>query len=365
MKTIKDLSDWVESFAPASLAESYDNPGLVTGDPDHDITGILLTLDITEQVLDEAILKGCNTIIAHHPVIFSPIKKLTGNNFIERIIIKAIKNSLNIYIAHTNLDNIHKGVNHVIAEKTRLINTRILAPKKGLLQKLIVFCPLTHSNEVRNAIFLAGGGEIGNYDECSFNIEGSGTFRASEGTRPFVGEKNKRHQEREERIEVILPAWLTNQVLVAMKKAHPYEEVAYDLIPLLNQSADIGSGMVGDLEKPIETVSFLNNLKSVFRVPTIRCSNLVKKEIKKVALCGGSGSFLLPDAIRSGADIFITGDFKYHQFFEADQKIIIADIGHFETEQFTPEIFFDLLNKKNVNFAVRLSEINTNPINYL
>lgn len=362
---LKEITAHLESIAPLAYQESYDNAGLICGNGDMEIKAALICLDSTEAVLDEAIANGCNLVIAHHPIVFSGLKKFNGKNYVERVIIKAIKNDIAIYAAHTNLDNVHDGVNAKIAEKLGLKNCRILSPQKGKLLRLITFCPEEKAEEVRKAIFSAGAGTIGNYDECSFNSMGTGTFRAGENTDPYVGKPGEQHHEKEVKIETILPGHLESKVISAMIKAHPYEEVAYDLIPLENKHTQIGSGLVGELVEGMDEMTFMKHLKSAMKAEGIRFTALKGKKIQKVAVCGGSGSFLLPDAIRAGADIFVTADFKYHQFFDADNQIVIADIGHYESEQFTTELFYEILRKKFSTFALHLSKINTNPINYL
>jgi dinuclear metal center YbgI/SA1388 family protein len=362
---IQQAINLIETFAPPALQETYDNSGLITGHKNDLVKGILICLDSTEEVIEEAISKNCNLVIAHHPIIFSGLKKLTGSNYIERVIIKAIKNDIAIYAVHTNLDNVYHGVNKQICDKLKLVNTQILLPKKHLLQKLVVFSPESHAEEVRKAIFSAGAGSIGEYEECSFNSKGSGTFRPTKKAKPYIGEAGKISEAPEVKIEVILPKYIQNDVLKAMKQVHPYEEVAFDILPLENQHQLLGSGMIGDLRMKMDEMEFLEMVKVIFNSGCIKYTNPLNKPIKKVAVCGGSGSFLLQNAINAGADIFITADFKYHQFFDADQKILIADIGHYESEQFTAEIIYGLLNEKNANFAVCFSETNTNPINYL
>jgi dinuclear metal center YbgI/SA1388 family protein len=364
MPTVKEIISCLETFAPAQYQESYDNSGLQIGNISNEISSVLLSLDVTEEVLDEAIELGANLIIAHHPLIFSGIKRITGRNYIERVIQKAIKSDIAIYACHTNIDNVSQGVSFRMAQKLGLIGVKALRPADISLVKLVTFVPEAQAVQVRNAIFKARAGHIGNYDCCSFNLQGTGTFRPLEGTNPFSGQVGQLQLEPETRIETILPDFLTNQVVSAMIKAHPYEEVAYDIYPLKNAHPVHGSGAVGELSAAVDSATFLKTLKEVFNVPTIRHTRLVKKQIKKVALCGGSGSFLLKDARRANADIFITGDFKYHQFFEAENDIIIADIGHFESEQFTLEIFYELLMKNFSKFAVRFTKVNTNPINY-
>lgn len=361
---IKDLTDYLEQIAPLSLQESYDNAGLIVGDPSTEITGVLLCLDSTEEVIREAVKTGCNLVIAHHPIIFSGLKKLNGKNYIERTVIAAIQNNVAIYAAHTNLDNVHTGVNRKIAETLGLKDLTILSPKQQTLRKLVTFAPHTSAEKVRTALFEAGAGSIGDYDSCSFNVEGQGTFRGNENSNPFVGEVGKLHQEAETRMEVIYEKWKEKSMLQALFASHPYEEVAFDLYSLENKNPEVGSGMIGALPVPLQAAKFLELLKKSMKTACIRHTALINKGIEKVAVCGGSGSFLLNEAISAGADIFITADFKYHQFFDADNRIIIADIGHYESEQFTIELFRALILKKFPTFAVRLTEVNTNPVNY-
>lgn len=362
---VSDIIKIFEEFAPLSLQESYDNSGLLIGSKNSIITGILLTIDITENVVNEAIEHNCNFIISHHPLIFKPLKRIVGENETQRCIVNLIKNDIAVYAAHTNFDNVIEGVNAKIADKIGLTNRSVLLPMSDKLLKLVSYVPKLHAVRVRDAIFEAGAGNIGNYDSCSFNAEGFGTFKANDLAQPFVGEANKLHTEPEIKIEVILPEYAKSKVLNALLKSHPYEEPAYDLIPLQNTSNRLGAGLVGDLENEVDEVEFLNSLKKLFNSKTIRYTNLLSKKIKRVALCGGSGSFLLKNAILSGADIFISGDFKYHEFFDAENRILIADLGHFETEQYTKHIFYELITKKMPTFAVRISETKTNPINYL
>lgn len=362
---ISELCKVIERFAPLQLQESYDNAGLIIGNPQAIVTGILISLDCTEEVLEEAMQKKCNVVVCHHPIVFSGLKKITGKNYVERTVIKAIKNDIAIYAAHTNLDNVLKGVNNKIADKIGLVNRKILNPLPGGLLKLVTFCPAKQAGKVRAALFEAGAGMIGNYSECSFNIRGMGTFKAGMGADPYVGKIGEPHTEEEERIEVIFPAGVQSELVKQLLSAHPYEEVAYDIYALNNPNPYMGAGLVGELESPEAENEFLKRLKTVFKAGCIRYTHLLNKSVKKVAVCGGSGSFLLQNAIKTGADIFITGDFKYHQFFDADKRILIADIGHYESEQFTGELFYELLTKSFTTFAVRLSETCTNPINYL
>ncbi|MFM1874566.1 MAG: hypothetical protein RL266_303 [Bacteroidota bacterium] len=356
---------YLEKYAPPSLQESYDNSGLLVGDASIELTGILVSLDCTEDVIDDAISQGCNMVVAHHPIVFSGLKRINGKNYIERTVIKAIKNDVLIYAIHTNLDNVLDGVNQKFAERLGLIDTRILAPKKMLLKKVVTYAPTDHAETVRLAMCDAGAGNIGNYDQCSFNTPGTGTFRGNEKTDPFVGKKGEIHSEEEVRIEVIVPEFKLSSVLVAMRKSHPYEEVAFDVYGLENSWKEVGSGMIGELPTEMDALEFLKSLKTIMKTDCVRYTLPHKATVKNVAICGGSGSFLLGSAIAAKADVFITGDLKYHQFFDADNKIIIADIGHYESEQYTIELLAEKLAENFPTFAPRLTRVKTNPINYL
>ncbi len=362
---IRQIINCIEDFAPLSLQEAWDNSGLQVGDYDREVDSALITIDVTEEVVEDAINNGEKLIISHHPLIFSGLKRITEDSSVERIISKAIKNDIAIYSAHTNLDIVKNGVSWKMAEKVGLKEIRVLSPLSGALKKLITYVPENYSNIVRDAIFSAGAGCIGNYDNCSFNSTGFGTFRGNSDSKPFVGEAGELHVEREEKIEIIFPGYIQSKIVRSLLEAHPYEEVAYDIISLDNSQNIVGLGIIGELEEEKELDLFLEQLKTTFNCAAVRYSGERKSKIKKVAMCGGSGSSLLKGAIKSGADIFVTGDFKYHQFFENDDKIIIADIGHFESEQFTKELFYEIVTNKFSKFALRLSEIQTNPVKYL
>jgi dinuclear metal center YbgI/SA1388 family protein len=362
---VKDVARVLEQFAPLQFQESYDNAGLCIGNPDTEVTGVLICIDVTEKIINEAIDKNCNMVVSHHPLIFSGVKKITGKTYVERCIVKAIQNNIAVYSAHTNIDSVFEGVSYKMCQKLGLINCKILSPAKNCLLKLVTFVPNDYVEKVREAIFEAGAGQIGNYDKCSYNIGGFGTFRGGENTNPFIGEKGSLHVENETRIETIFPKHLQTQVISALLSSHPYEEVAFDVYPLENIYEQAGMGMIGELPKETDELSYLKEIKSTFTSGIIRYTNLLNKPVKKVAVCGGSGSSLLAEAVNKSADIFISGDFKYHQFFDANDKILIADIGHYESEQFTKEIFYDLLIKNFPTFAVHFSINNTNPINYL
>lgn len=361
---IQEITTYLESVAPPSLQESYDNAGLLTGNGQWNCTGIITTLDATEEVVLEAIEKKCNLIVAHHPIIFGGLRKITGKNYVEKTIITAIKNDIAIYAIHTNLDNMLYGVNAAIADKLGLVNRSILSPKNETLKKLYTFVPVDHAEQVRSAIFNAGAGHISNYSECSFNIAGQGTFKPGEGTNPFTGKIGIRHTEDEIKMEMIFPAWSENSILTALKSNHPYEEVAYDIISLDNTNQLVGSGLVGELPESISEKQFLTLIKERFNLSVIRHTPLLNREVRKVALCGGAGSFLIGAAIAADTDFYITGDIKYHEFFDANNRLVMADIGHYESEQYTIDLLFDILSQKFPTFAVLKTGVKTNPVHY-
>jgi len=364
MTKIKEVVDLLQQLAPLSYQESYDNSGLQTGNLHDEITGVLVTLDCTLAVLEEALAAGCNLIIAHHPVIFRPLKQLTGRSETEQIIIKAIQNNLGIYACHTNLDNVLSGVNAKICEKIGLENLKILSQKTGNLIKLVTFAPLENTNAILAAMHTAGAGQIGNYQNCSFWVSGIGNFKPGAEANPHIGEPGQQEEVAENRMEVIFPEHLKEKVVTALLAAHPYEEVAYDLYRLENANQEVGAGMLGDLPKSVPATEFMQQLKTKMQLNTVRHTNFENKQIIKVAVCGGAGSFLIKDALRAGADIFITADLKYHDFFIPEGKMILADIGHYESEVFTKEIFYENIIKKFSNFAVLKSKVNTNPVRY-
>lgn len=361
---IKDIINVLETLAPPSLQEDYDNCGLITGDPQWHCTGALTCLDVTGDVVQEAIEKKLNLIVAHHPVVYKGLKKITGKTYVEQTIITAIKNDMAIYAIHTNLDNIITGVNGRIADKLDLINRSVLVPKKQLLRKLVVFVPVDMKDALLNALFDAGAGNIGNYSECSFVTTGTGSFKAGSNTHPYTGEIGQSHHEEEARAEVIFPEWMQAQIIAAMLRHHPYEEVAYDLYNLENEYPQTGSGLLGELADGCSEAEMLEKLAGTFSLTHIRHTAFTGKTIKKVAVCGGAGSSLTKNAINSGADIYITADIKYHEFFDAEGKLLLTDIGHYESEQFTRDLLFDILTEKFPNFAVLKTGMNTNPVRY-
>ena len=348
---IKNLTHYLETIAPSSYQESYDNAGLIVGNPDEEIRGVLICLDSTEDVIEEAWSKGCNVIVAHHPIVFKGLKRFNGKNYVERVVMKAIKYDIAIYAIHTNLDNVYyNGVNGKIAERMGLINTRILAPKSGM-KKLFTFVPTDYSENVRAALFQAGAGEIPGFEHLSYASVGVGTQNGSGGA--------------EVKLEVSFPNSKQRDVVKALLSTHPSFNVPYDIISIENQNAEIGSGMIGELKRPMNERDFLRKIKKSMKAGCVRYTKLRRKKVRKVAVCGGAGGFLLKHAIAQGADVFVTADYKYHEFFDADGKIVIADIGHYESEQFTIELLYDIITKKFSTFAAHFTDLNTNPVNYL
>lgn len=364
MTSIQKIISALEEWAPPAYQEDYDNAGLLTGRPEWEVSGVLLTLDVTEEVVNEAVAKGANLIVAHHPVIFKGLRRLNGTSYVERTVIAAIKNDIAIYAIHTNLDNVLTGVNMKIGEKLGLEMIRILAPKSGELAKLSFFVPVENTQNVLDALFSAGAGKIGAYSECSFRVEGTGTFKPHASADPHIGTSGRLEKVTENRVEVMFPVYLQGQVLAALKTSHPYEEVAYYLHTLENSNQEVGAGAIGELPEELTADEFLRVLKERMSLKVIRHTRLPGRKIRKVAVCGGAGSFLLRNAIRNGADAFVTSDFKYHEFFDAEGRLMICDIGHYESEVFTKDLLFSYLSEKFNNFALYLSEVNTNPVTY-
>jgi dinuclear metal center YbgI/SA1388 family protein len=361
---IQDIIQQLEQWAPKSFQESYDNCGIQAGNGSHELTGVLISLDVTEKVIDEAIQRQCNLIVSHHPLLFKGVKSITGKNDIERCLIKAIKHDITLYAIHTNLDHVPNGVNYKICQLLELTHLHTLAPKSGLLSKLVTYVPMEDKENVLTALFAAGAGEIGNYSSCAFRTVGIGSFKPNTSAKPVIGEINKLEQVEETKIETIFPTHLQASIVSALKKAHPYEEVAFDIFALQNDWETIGAGMYGMLPKPMTINEFNSHLKVKMNLKTFKYTSSFQGKIEKVAVCGGSGSFLLKNALSIGAQAFVTADFKYHEFFDAEDKILVADIGHYESEVYTKDLIYDYLKEKFSNIAVLISEINTNPIHY-
>lgn len=362
--TLGEFTRWLEELIPPAFQEHYDNSGLQVGDPDASVNSVLLTVDVSAEVIAEAGEHGCNLIISHHPLIFTPLKRIAGGSETERCVASAVRGGIAIYSAHTSFDNVSWGVSHILAEMIGLTKIRVLAPLKGKLSKLITFVPVSHAGRVREALFAAGAGHIGNYDRCSFSVTGDGTFRAGEGADPYAGQVGEDHSEPEIRIEAVMPSHLAPACVRALLAAHPYEEAAYDIIALENEYHGAGAGAIGTLPGPLTVTMLLEKLKALTGIPVIRYSGDAARTVTTIAVCGGSGSDLISAAARAGADAFVTGDIKYHAFTQAPDDMIVADIGHYESEKFSLELLHDLINKKFPKFALRFSGIKTNPINY-
>ena len=362
--TVNDIAKILEELSPLYYAEDFDNVGLLVGNPNQKVTGILVTLDTLENVVDEAIAKKCNLIVSFHPIIFTGLKKITGQTYVERVVMKAIANNIAIYSMHTALDNSNLGVNSKICDVLGIKNTKILIPKKGTLKKLTTYVPKASVENLKDALFKAGAGTIGNYSNCSFSTKGLGTFKANKKANPTVGKIGETHQEEEILLSITFLSQYKSKIMTALFKNHPYEEVAYDIVSLDNSNQNMGMGMIGELKNEVDENTFFKQLKAKMNAQGIRHSSFLGKKIKKVAVLGGSGAFAISAAKAANADVFITADIKYHQFYEAENSFIIADIGHFETEQFTKNLLVDFLTKKIPNFAITLSESITNPIKY-
>lgn len=364
MLTVNDILQSLDALAPFCYQESYDNSRLLCGDPQQEVKGTLLSLDCTEAVVDEAIAKGCNVIVSHHPILFKGVQSLTGKTYVERVLIKAIQHGVALVAVHTNLDNQPAGVNGAIAKRLGLMDCTVLRPMTKTLELLYVYVPQASRESLEAALFAAGAGSIGNYDQCSFVYPGSGSFRPLVGANPVIGAVGQREWVQEDKVEVVVEQHVRGAVLKALRAAHPYEEIAYGLVPLTNVNQTIGAGLIGNLPSPMMPLDFLGMVKTSMKTGCIRHTALPEKPISRVALCGGSGAFLLGDALQQGADAYISGDFTYHQFFDAEGRILIADIGHYESEQFTPEIFYTYLSEKYPKFAFHFSAVNTNPVLY-
>lgn len=362
---IKDVIPILEKLAPLAYAEDFDNVGLLVGEYHREVSGILVCHDALEEVVEEAVKNKCNLIVCFHPILFSGLKRINGSTYVERAILKAIRNDVAIYAIHTALDNHQEGVNQIFCDMLGLKQTRILLPKSNYIQKLTTYVPQVHAKALREALFEAGAGAIGNYENCSFSSAGVGSFKGNESSKPTIGEALEYTEVSETKIEMTFEKHLQSDVLRSLFVNHPYEEVAYELQTLENTLQTVGMGMVGELDQSIDERDFLQMVKEKTGTGGIRHSAFLGRPIKKVAVLGGSGSFAIKAAIKAGVDAFITSDLKYHQFYEAEGQLVLADIGHFESERYTKNYIVEFLSKKITNFAVILSTVNTNPVNYL
>ena len=361
---VQELIKTLEQWAPSAYAEDFDNVGLLVGNAQNKCTGVMITLDCTEAVVNEAITEKCNVILSFHPIIFSGLKKITTSTYVERVVQMAIEHKIAIIALHTRLDNHPKGVNHVLCQRLQLINTQVLIPKKENLKKLVAYVPESHAEPVLEALHQAGAGNLANYSECSFLLEGTGRFRGNDKSNPCLGKQNEKIAVKEVQINVVFESHLLDRIQHTLHQAHPYETVAYEIYTMINSFSDVGMGRIGFLEKEMELNSFLEYVKKQLNTTLIRHSPSTGKPIKKVEVLGGSGSFAIEDAKRKGADALITADLKYHQFYQGEKNLLLVDVGHYESEQFTKNLIFDYLTKKLPNFAFVLSRTKTNPVNY-
>ena len=364
MPTIKDIIALLEAWAPPAAAEDFDNVGLLVGDANRICTGALITLDALDTVVDEAITKNCNFIISFHPIIFSGLKSITGKNYVEKTVLKALENKIAIYALHTALDNHPKGVNYGIAQKIGMQNNTFLLPKKDSLKKLRFYAPSESVEKIKEALFAEGAGALGNYTKCSFENEGLGQYQPNEEAQPSVGKKGEHTQVVETQVQLVFETHLQSKILHALHKVHPYEEIAFEIYTPENDNPNRGMGSIGVLSTPTNEEAFLQQLKKVFNPKCIRHSQLLGKPIQRVAVLGGSGSFAIGAAKQQKADVYITADLKYHDFYQAEGELLLIDLGHYESEQFTKNLILDYLSKKMPNFAFILAATNTNPINY-
>lgn len=366
---VKELIKYLEDWAPPGAAWEKDNVGLLVGSGDEKIENIFLSLELTGEVLEQALKKNCNFIFTHHPLIFNPVKNLDVNkNPNSKLIYKLIKNDINLFSAHTNLDFTKDGVSFTLAKKLKLNKITFLKNEESNQFKVVVFLPETNLDEVASAMFNQGAGIIGEYNNCSFRTNGIGTFKGSANSNPFIGKKENFEKANEVRLEVLVDSWKLNKVINAMLKSHPYEEPAYDIYPLRNKNVNYGAGAIGELDNEMNVNEFLKHVEKSLLLSNFRFVNGNKRRIKKVAVCGGSGSELLNDAISKNADVFITADIKYHTFHDAKNKILLIDAGHYETEvvilKIVEEKIKKLIKEKKENIKVYKYSSSTNPVKF-
>lgn len=361
---ISEITGAIEKYAPLWLQEEWDNAGLQVGDTDREATGAVLCVDATEAIVDEAIDRGVNLVISHHPLLFRGLKRITGRTATERIVAKALKHDIAIYSAHTNMDSAPGGVSWATGRRAGLTAMRTLVPQQGRLMKLAVFVPSAYSNAVSEALWNAGAGRMGNYDRCAYMTDGRGTYRPLPGADPAIGTVGQSHTEAETRIEVVFPTAISGRVVQAMLKAHPYEEPAFDLIPLANDITSAGLGVIGSLKTPMPASEYIAWVKQALGIGAIPYAGDARRMVHRVALCGGAGAEFIGNAIAAGADLYMCGDLKYHDFTTHADSIVLADIGHYESEQCTKEIFYDIIQKNFPNFATYYAEEDKNPISY-
>lgn len=322
----------MERWAPLALASERDNSGLQIGSGQQRVTKILVTLDLNSNVIDEAHQKKADLIISHHPLLFHALRSVNPDEHIGSIVTSCVKYGIAIYSAHTNLDFTQNGVSTTLALKLGLSRIEPLMKNQRVSKKIVVFVPHDYIDRVRHAMMEAGAGTIGNYTDCSFAAHGIGTFKPTPNATPFIGTIGKLERVNEARLEMLSPSWKLEAVIAAMKRAHPYEEIAYDIYNRVNTEADYGVGAIGTLSHPMKPRQFLTHVADTLRIPSLRYSGNPQQMISVVAVCGGSGSDLLSTAAQHGADAFVTADISYHRFMEKHHSILFIDAGHYETE---------------------------------
>ncbi len=366
--TVGKFQHLLEEWIPPATAWKGDNSGLQVGRTSAEISNILLALDVTLDVAREATARNANLIVTHHPLLFHPLRSLTEKSRAGEIALHLAERKINLYAAHTNLDQVLDGVSFVMATLLGLENIRTLSPLPGTLVKLAVFVPASHLEKVAAAMHAAGGGRFTNYQECSFRSEGIGTFKGMEGAKPFIGTKGVLERTPEVKLEMLVETWDLDAAMAAMFREHPYEEVAYDVYPLNNESSEFGLGAVGELPSPLPRGRFLALVKKAFGTPMLRYTGKTTKSVRKVAVCGGAGSELLPIAIRKGSDAFITADVKYHGFQDAERNLLLIDAGHFETEHPILRTLAlrvkEIVRREKATSKVFITTKNTNPVSY-
>ena len=361
---VQELLKTLEQWAPTAYAEDFDNVGLLIGNSQSKCSGVMITLDCTEAVINEAIADNCNVIISFHPILFSGLKKITGANYVERVAIKAIEHKISIIALHTRLDNHPDGVSNILCKRLKIKKSQVLIPKKDNLKKLVVYVPENYTEAILESLHKAGAGNLENYKECSFLLEGTGRFMGIDKSNPHIGKPSEKISLKEIQINVVFESHLYHDIQKALREAHPYETIAYEVYSLINSFSEVGMGRIGSLKKEMDLSSFLNFVKKQLNSKVIRHSPPTNKLIKKVAVLGGSGSFAIEDAKRQGADAFITADLKYHQFYQGEKSLLLVDVGHYESEQYIKNLIFDYLTEKLPSFAFVLSRTKTNPVNY-
>jgi len=366
---VRDIQQILESWAPKEIAWERDNIGLQAGDPAAVVRGILVALDVTEEVIAEAVRRKANLLVSHHPLLFRPLSAVTMQSARGRCIRALMQSGINLYSAHTNLDFTRGGTSFALAQALGLTDVEFLRMPYEVQRKVVTFVPPAEAERVARAMADAGAGIIGNYDSCSFAGPGTGTFRGNERSRPAIGKRGVLEHASETRLEMMVPRWRLGDVIGAMHRAHPYEEVAYDVYPLENRSREHGMGIIGNARRPVTLRVFLNDLKRRLGVPALRCTGDMRRTVRRVAACGGSGTELMDEAARRGADVFVTADVRYHSFHDVEASMALVDAGHFETELPVVRAVVEHLRAacraRHATVPIHAARTSTNPIVYV